>query len=239
MIVDNGQYYLYRYVRLDNNQPFYIGIGSKRKTRNYNSFKTEYERAFCKTNRNKHFLNILSSIDYSIEILFESNSLEFIKEKEKELIQLYGRVDKKTGNLVNLTDGGDGHFNMSDKNRQNLSELATIRFKGVPKSDELKIKFSQWQIGRKFSDESISKRTKTRKENAIKRGFYVNPDKIKKESKQVLQYDLNNNLVKEWESISEVNRSLKIPKNSIINVCKMKPRYKTAGGFIWKYKEVE
>ena len=34
MIVDNGQYYLYRYVRLDNNQPFYIGIESKRKTRN-------------------------------------------------------------------------------------------------------------------------------------------------------------------------------------------------------------
>lgn len=238
MLTDNGQYYLYRYVRLDNKQPFYIGIGSKRKNRNYNSFKTEYERAFTKTNRNNHFLNIISSIEYSIEILCESNSLEFIKEKEKELILLYGRVDKKTGCLVNLTDGGDGHFNMSDDNRKNLSKLATIRFKGVPKSNELKEKFSQWQIGRKFNEDSIIKRTKTRKENAIKRGYYVNPDKVKKESKPVLQYDLNNNFIKEWCSISEVNRTLKIPKNSIINVCKMKTRYKTAGGFIWKYKEV-
>ncbi len=236
MIVDDGKYYLYRYIRLDDNLPFYIGIGTKRLNRNYNSFRTEYERAYCHTHRNNHFKNIISSIEYSIEILCESDSLEFIKGKEKELILLYGRIDKKSGCLVNLTDGGDGHFNMSDKNRQNLSKLATIRFKGKPKSDELKLKFSQWQIGRKFSEESINKRTETRKQNAIKRGYYVNPDKIKKESKEVLQYNIDNVLLKEWISISEVSRCLKIPKNSIINVCKMKPRYKTAGGFIWKYK---
>jgi hypothetical protein len=238
MIVDNGKYYLYRYIRIDNHLPFYIGIGTKRKNRNYISINTEYERAYCKTKRNRHFLNIVATIDYSIEILCESDSLEFIKEKEKELITLYGRVDKKTGCLVNLTDGGDGHFNMSDENRQNLSELATIRFKGVPKSNEFKLKTSQWQIGRKFTDESIKKRTETRKQNAIKRGYYVNPNKIKKESKSVLQYNTDNVLIKEWVSICEVNRCLKIPKHSIINVCKMKPRYKTARGFIWRYKEL-
>lgn len=29
MIVDNGKYYLYRHIRLDKNEPFYIGIGSR------------------------------------------------------------------------------------------------------------------------------------------------------------------------------------------------------------------
>jgi hypothetical protein len=30
-ICNNGQHYLYRHVRLDNNEPFYIGIGTKNK----------------------------------------------------------------------------------------------------------------------------------------------------------------------------------------------------------------
>ena len=29
MIVENGKYYLYRHIRLDKNEPFYIGIGTK------------------------------------------------------------------------------------------------------------------------------------------------------------------------------------------------------------------
>jgi hypothetical protein len=29
MIENSGKYYLYRHIRIDNGQPFYIGIGSK------------------------------------------------------------------------------------------------------------------------------------------------------------------------------------------------------------------
>jgi hypothetical protein len=43
------------------------------------------------------------------------------------------------------------------------------------------------------------------------------------------------NLIKIWNSISEPSRSLNIGKANIINVCKLKPKYKTAGGFIWRY----
>ncbi|MCK9429212.1 MAG: NUMOD1 domain-containing DNA-binding protein [Candidatus Omnitrophica bacterium] len=50
----------------------------------------------------------------------------------------------------------------------------------------------------------------------------------------ILQFDLNNNFIQEWESIAEANRQLGIHQG---NICKiLKGKWKTCGGFIWKYK---
>ena len=54
-------------------------------------------------------------------------------------------------------------------------------------------------------------------------------------SKKILQYDLNNNFIKEWESIKQAKEELKIHR--ICDVCKK--RRKTAGGYVWKYKEAK
>lgn len=53
-------------------------------------------------------------------------------------------------------------------------------------------------------------------------------------NKKVLQYDLKNNFIKEWNSIKEIIDTLHIRN---ISQCCGKKR-NTAGGFIWKYKEV-
>lgn len=45
MIVDNGKYFLYRHIRLDKNEVFYIGIGSKRLKRG-GYHLVQYERAY-------------------------------------------------------------------------------------------------------------------------------------------------------------------------------------------------
>ena len=101
-------HYLYRHIRLDKNEPFYIGIGTKQDD-NYKSFKSEYRRAFSKQRKDSKIWNCISSkTDYSVEILLESDNYEFIKQKEKEFIKLYGRIDNGTGCLANMTDGGDG-----------------------------------------------------------------------------------------------------------------------------------
>lgn len=52
-------------------------------------------------------------------------------------------------------------------------------------------------------------------------------------SKPVLQYDINNNLIKEWPSITDAEQTLEIYK--ISECCSFKRR--SAGGFIWRYKE--
>lgn len=56
-----------------------------------------------------------------------------------------------------------------------------------------------------------------------------------KRKKAVLQFDKNNNFIKEWDSAKDVENNLNIASSSICHVCKCK--LKTAGGFIWKYKD--
>lgn len=90
--------YLYRHIRLDKDEPFYIGIGSEK------SFK----RAFSKKGRNKAWTAIVNKTRYEVEILFDDLTWDQACEKEKEFIALYGRKDLREGSLVNMTNGGDG-----------------------------------------------------------------------------------------------------------------------------------
>lgn len=53
--------------------------------------------------------------------------------------------------------------------------------------------------------------------------------------KPVLQFDLQNNFIKEWICLMEIERVLKIPATNISKVCKGKRN--KAGGFKWKFKE--
>jgi hypothetical protein len=51
----------------------------------------------------------------------------------------------------------------------------------------------------------------------------------------ILQYLKDGTFIKEWKSLSEASRSLNIPAS---NMCScLKGRYKTAGGFVWRYKK--
>ena len=51
-------------------------------------------------------------------------------------------------------------------------------------------------------------------------------------NKPILQYDLEGNFIKEWPSISEATRYVKGDVASCLS-----KRQKTAGGYIWKFKE--
>jgi len=100
-------YYLYRHIRLDTNVPFYIGIG-RYINKQYRTCNSQYRRAFSKRNRNQYWQNIINVTDFRTEIILESNNLEYIKSKEIEFIDLYGRSNLNKGTLCNLTNGGDG-----------------------------------------------------------------------------------------------------------------------------------
>jgi hypothetical protein len=113
-------YYLYRHIRLDKNEPFYIGIGTiypNRKT-----FNSIYLRAFLRCRRSLFWKNITLKTLYKVEIILESENYEFIKQKEIEFIKLYGRKDNGTGCLVNHTDGGEGNtgYIFSEETKEKL-----------------------------------------------------------------------------------------------------------------------
>lgn len=86
---------LYRHIRQDKNEPFYIGIGESE------------DRAYQIKGRTRAWKNIAKK-GYNVEVLFDNLTWEEACEKEVEFIALYGRRDKKTGTLVNMTDGGEG-----------------------------------------------------------------------------------------------------------------------------------
>ena len=93
--------------------------------------------------------------------------------------------------------------------------------------------------------ETINKRSKTLKNRVItwgnkisqnKKGRIQSQEEKEKRSKSlqksVLQYDLEGNFIKEWSSIKEASKTLKCDVNA-----QLLGKQKTAGGFIWKYKE--
>lgn len=61
------------------------------------------------------------------------------------------------------------------------------------------------------------------------------PSKYKnKKTKSILQYDMSGEFIREWDSISSASKELKIRSNNIVTCCSGK--YKSSGGYIWKYK---
>jgi len=56
--------------------------------------------------------------------------------------------------------------------------------------------------------------------------------------KPILQFDLKGNFITEWESTKMASIMLGICNSSISSVLHNKRRYKSAGGFVWKFKDV-
>ena len=90
--------YVYRHIRLDKNEPFYIGIGSD----------SNYSRAYSRKNRNNIWHSIANKSDFKVEIMIDDISKDDACKKEMEYISLYGKIVNSTGILANMTDGGDG-----------------------------------------------------------------------------------------------------------------------------------
>lgn len=201
-------YYIYRHVRLDTNEVFYIGKGKKVRIF-HKTYTEEYKRAFSKFSRNKYWKNIINKTDYKIEILYESNSSEDICHKEIEFIKLYGRKDLKLGTLVNMTNGGEGI-----PGRINTKETIS-----------------------KMSNTAKSIMTSERKQNMINRLKPTQFKKGNKSlnSKKVCQYSLDNLFIKTWETMSDASKTLNVPLSKISNC--IHEKRKSTGGFKW-YLEV-
>lgn len=57
--------------------------------------------------------------------------------------------------------------------------------------------------------------------------------------RKVCQYDLNNNFIKEYNSITEAAKFIGGQRSKINMVCLKKPKFKTYKKYIWRYKDEE
>ena len=108
-------------------------------------------------------------------------------------------------------------------------ENCSLAHKGKALSEEHKQKLSEANKGKELSEET------KRKMSEAKQG------KLGSEcqnSKKVAQYDKQTlELIKIWDSLSDVTRELGINQGNISKCCKGK--LKSTGGFVWKYLEDE
>lgn len=129
--------------------------------------------------------------------------------KEKTFLKEFG---------YNMTKGGDGRIGSthSEKTRKVLSKKLmgrTTERRGVSFKEEMIEKYGEKE-GLKRHENWIQKMRESH-------------------CKSILQFDENNNLIKEWSSMKEANDAGFIGTN--INAC-IKGRRKTASGFKWRYK---
>ena len=220
--------YVYRHIRLDKNEPFYIGIATH--------IKRAYER---NQRKNKIWKSIVNKTDYEVEILFDDISREKALEKEIELIALYGRIDKKTGTLSNLTDGGEGFQGIWNKGRKASEETkAKLRaaaklkkprskecyertaaaLRGRPKSEEHKRKLSEYFKGKSNGPWTEEQRRK-------------NQESWLSKYEPIGQYDKNNNLIRVWYNRRYIYKELKA-NASCITEC-LKDYKRTHKGYTW------
>jgi hypothetical protein len=131
--------YLYRHIRLDKNEPFYIGIGSN---------NDGYKRAYCKDKRNVHWRNIVQKNEYRVDIIIDDLTLEEAREKEIWFISLYGRKNINNGLLTNLNNGGEGNFGWKPTEEQNKKNSEAHKGivtwnKGIPHTEDYKKNLSE------------------------------------------------------------------------------------------------
>lgn len=170
--------------------------------------------------------------NFKHEILFTGLSEKEAKEKEIYLIAKYKSNQRKYG--YNISSGGESRS-------------------GTKLTEDHKEKIRQGNLGKKVSEETRKKLSKSSKrlwanpnfveymraintgKNNKMYGRQMTAEQKMKTSKQVMQFDKDGNLINEFISIHEANSITNVCRDSISKCCKGK--FKQAGGYIWKFKE--
>jgi hypothetical protein len=258
MIVDDGKYYLYSHVRLDTLQPFYIGIGTK--SGSYAQYNTEYRRAFSFKKRNKYWNRIANKTKFEVSILLQSNDFKFIKEKEIEFINIYGRINT-SGLLSNMTDGGDGTHGLKKTQEQifkSAIDSTGIKNRRSKKCFQYSINgdlvntFDSFNLAAKFLGCKKQNLLVAKDKFGISNGYHwmdkeiskidflkkktAIPSRVYKHGKIVEMIDIETNqIVKSFKKVKEAQHFFN-KKSSNIKMC-LCGRYKTAYGYKWRYKK--
>ena len=219
----------------------YVGITKKRRVKdrwdNGNGYRNNiiFYRAI-----NKYGWDNIEHI-----VLFNNLTESRAKSLEIDLIRHY----KNLGISYNITDGGEGTCGWipSKETRRKIS--SSLKGRVIPK--EVRVKISKTLKGRPISKEHIdiikkthtgklvSKETrqKLREINLGKKHSNETKRKIGLLSaKPILQFSLNGEFIREWESASEAARALNKSSSSITQCCNKRANYNTAYGYKWEYK---
>lgn len=181
------------------------------------------EQAFKKYGKHNFKMDILE--------FYEGDSKEEFNNLERSYIEKFDSINPEIGYNRTLCCGG-GFLG---------EEVYKKRF--YRHSEEAKRKISIANKGKVISKESIEKMRKTKlgkiNNNRKKKTIEERKKRVisRKRERPVLQYDLNGNFIREWESVCEAGKFYGLCYGaSAIKVACDNPN-RTCKGFKWKYKE--
>lgn len=187
-----------------------------RREKEWKCLKKNYANWYITEERNKYGLD-----NFNVVIINHCETQEEAYELEEKYIKELGT---KYPEGYNMTDGGAGlkGYNHLQETKKKISET----HKGKKMSEEHKKKLSEANkgknnpfYGKKHSKETREKIIKTR------------------DKKPVVQIDrINGEIIKIWDSARDVEKELDINHSTIVACCKGKYGYKSAYGYMWKYK---
>jgi len=166
----------------------------------------------------KHALQKYGKDSFKFQIIcicFDSDCDKY----EKEYMEKYNAL---VPNGYNLREAGNnGKQNQETKNK--ISNSVRLYYSKL--SDQQKKEYSEkrsgvnnGQFGKKIPDSVKEKMVKSMKNK-----------------RKVDCYNLDNELIHSFDSIADGARKINVDPNNLRNCCK--GRYKTCGGFIWKFNE--
>ncbi len=120
-MIPKGKISVYFHVNPSTELPFYVGIGI--------GF-----RPYRITGRSQLWNRVAKKYGVEIKIIHLLDTWEEAQISERDYIKMYGRIDNKTGILVNHTDGGDGTlgciFNVGSKRTPEQRKKISDSLKG-------------------------------------------------------------------------------------------------------------
>jgi hypothetical protein len=115
------------------------------------------------------------------------------------------------------------------KNKKSKSMLDV--WSGKTKEEMSEIGQKIWDTRRKNGNDKVTQKQAENISKSLK-GRKITWDR--KRNKTIIQYDLDGNVIKEYESQSQASRETNVNQSDISACCNEKQ--KTAGGFTWKFK---
>lgn len=201
--------------------------------------------------RERYYIEKLTNEGYKLTNSYISDVTEFsLDTREKMSNARKGKILEEIVGLEKSIELKEYYSERTKLNNPNKSSDPLVREKISNTLEEyFKDKENHWAYGLKMTDEhneklrlaklnnpkNVGNRKPRTEEQKEKLRNSIKGTKIKRS--EILQYDLDMNLVKEWKSLREIERVDDTMSRSQIAKC-CKGDKETYAGFIWKYKLV-